>query len=342
MAKPYQLVSRDAQQALTEFSAEFDRVLALGGIDQWSARLGHSFSSPAIKTTYPIPLDAAGYRLRKGDDKLRSLYERSLSITTVEWSDGVSALLRQIEAPDFIGWGQAPANMAVEAQRHPNVLVADLLASNPLLDFYRDEFPGGSVASTIRLFASDHPVNILNSAFSTFSNVNVSFTEITPELIAAARLHFRNIKGPNGRPLGLRLGGLIVPAAHEEEARDLLERDTILEIVKNVAGDQNVGGIPKPNRAKGTPLVVADELTGILPSGASGDEDMIYAFAVRDGGAPAPSPWIVQDGGMEEITYSQEDALYKDTGKVGVKRILTAGATACLPHGILRFDLSPS
>jgi len=221
------------------------------------------------------------------------------------------------------------------------VLVADLLASNPLLDFYRDEFLGGSVASAIRLFASNHPHNVLNSAFGTFSNVNVAFTEITPELVKAARLHFRSVKGPNGRPLSLRLGGFIVPAAHEEEARDLLERDTILEAVRNVAGDQNVGGAAMGNRFKGAEIVVADELTGVLPSGASGDEDMIYAFAVRDGGAPAPPPWIVQDGGMEEITYSQEDALYKDTGKVGVKRILTAGATACLPHGILRFDLSP-
>src|SRR6187455_2532562 len=101
MASPYDLVSRDAQLALTEFSSEFDAALALGEVDQWAKSFALVNSSRAIRTTYPIPVSAAGYVLRQGDDKMRSLFEKSISMSPVEWVDGVAELARIIEAPDF-------------------------------------------------------------------------------------------------------------------------------------------------------------------------------------------------------------------------------------------------
>ena len=41
MGTPYNMVSRDAQVALNEFSLEFDGALALGPVEPWATTLGH-------------------------------------------------------------------------------------------------------------------------------------------------------------------------------------------------------------------------------------------------------------------------------------------------------------
>ena len=123
-------VSKDAVAALREFSSDFDQALALGEVDVWSKKLGSAVllnTSKAIKTTYPIPVSAAGYKERKGDDKMRRLYEKSLDMTTREWQDGVMGKARVIEAPDFIGWQSEPSRIAKEEQRMPNLLLAELI-----------------------------------------------------------------------------------------------------------------------------------------------------------------------------------------------------------------------
>ena len=352
MPSIYHNVPRDVQLALTEFSTDFDAAFALGGVTSWASELGVVNQSDAIRTTYPIPLSTAGYKLRDGDDKMRRLYERSLSMVPLEWIDGVYEKADIVEsAADFVGWNNEPANMAAEALRHPNVLVADILASNPLLDFYRIDLPGGSVASAINLFHGSHPYNVLKSGVGTFDNdwdagdtvqgLTVP-TELNATLVKQCRKHFRSLVGPNGRPLGLRFGGFLVPAAQEEAALDAFARDAIIDLVTNVAGSENVGGVAMQNRFSGTKVVVADELTGTLPSGASGDSDTVYAFAVKEGGAKAPPAWVVQRRGVpEEIRYEKTDQLYKDSGLVGVKYVLRMAAAAALPHAIVRIDLSP-
>lgn len=328
MATPYNLVSRDAQVALTDFSTQFDAALVTADILQWATQYGHSETSNAIQTTYPIPVDAAGYVERKGDDKMRELFERSLSIRPKEWVDGVMALARIVEAPDFIGWAGAPARIAKEGLRQPNKLVAAMLQANPLLDLYRSEHAGGSVASTINLFHGSHPVNIFDSSKGTFDNDH-TITGINAASIAAAKLRFRQKKAPNGEPMGLRLTHLLVPAALEEIAKDFFESDNLVLAIENQAGTENVGGTWTNNRHKGTvQVVVCDELL---------DANIVYAL---DAGSGA-FPWIVQTtGAPEEIRYDKNDALYKDAGKVGVKYVLTMGVAAALPHAIERLTIS--
>ena len=322
MATLYNLVSRDAQVALTEFSEQFDAALVTGEILQWATQYGLPNTSNAIQTTYPLPVDAAGYKERKGDDKMRELFERSMSIKPKEWQDGVVILAKQAEAPDFVGWVGAPARMAKEALRQPNKLVAAMLEANPYLDLYRSEHAGGSVASTIRLFADNHPVNIFDSSFGTFGNAH-TITGINATSIGACKTRFRQKKGPNGEPLGLRFTHLLVPAALEEIANDFFQSDNLVLAIENQAGTENVGGTWTNNRHKGTiQVVVCDELT---------DATKVYAL---DGSSGA-FPWIVQTTGAPElIEYTKQDQLYKDTGKIGVKYVLTMGVAAALPHAI--------
>ncbi len=328
MATPFYLVSHDAQQALTEFSNQFD--LAFSAADpetQWCREGGFVNSSRAIKTTYPIPLDAAGYKKRGGDEKMRRLYVRSLSMKPVEWYDGVEELASIVEAPDFIGWAGAPARIAREGIRFPNKLVATMLHANPLLDLYKEELPGGSVASTIRLFADVHPVNVLDDSFGTFDNDKTG-TGIDAATIKDMKHHFRSIKAANGEHMGLNLTHVYVPAALEEAAKDFFESDNLILAVEN-AGGTIVGGVPTNNRHKGTvTVVVCQELL---------DDNMIYGL---DLSADVPA-WILQDGGApEEIVYDKTDAKYKDTGMIGNKYVMLMAVAACLPHAIVRYTIS--
>lgn len=328
MSTLYNLVSRDAQIALNEFSTAFDAALALTNPDTWAEQLGLQNTSGAIRTTYPLPISAAGYKERSGDDKLRALFERSMSMTNKEWYDGCYAPSKIVEAPDFIGWGTEPSRIALEATRLPNTLIAALLTANPLLDLYREEFPGGSVASTINLFHSAHPVNILDAAFGTFDNDH-TFTAIDEAFVKAVKLRFRLKKGPNGKPLGLRFDTLLVPAAREDEALDFFARDTLIQVIENQAGSENVSAVPQSNRHKGTvKVVVCDELES---------DNVIYPMCAA---SPA-KPWIVQSAGpVEEVRYDKDSDYWKNTGMLGVKYVKTMGVAAALPHAIERCTAS--
>lgn len=326
MPVPYNLVSHDAQQALTEFSTAFDAALAVADPDGWAARLGYSFTSAALKTTFPLPLSQAGFRERLGDDKLRRLYEISLSIVPREWYDGVTAPSKVVEAPDFIGWVGEPARIATEWLRHPNTITAEMLYANPLLDLYRIERPGGSTASAIRLFSENHPVHVGVSGLGTFDNDLAG--SVDEALIVTLKEYFRSVKGPNGKPLGLRLGSLLVPPALEEQFRDLLELDTVVRAIRNVGKDENVAAVTVNNRHKGTVgLEVGDELE---------DANMVYAFA-----AAGPPPWVLQTTGTpEEIRFDKDSDSWKHTGDLGLKYTGQAGVVGALPHGIARVTIS--
>jgi hypothetical protein len=341
----YEHQPRDVQQALTEFRTELNAALALGGVEQWATEIGQVIQSSALQVTLPIAVRALKYRLRKGDDKLVNLFERSISLKWRAWQVGVEEEADKITALDW-----APADMALETMRMPNVLAADVLAQNPLLDFYRHPLPGGDVAPSIRLFAANHPVHVFDESYGTFDNHFdagdtvqgiVLSDALDTNLVKALRKHFRSIKGANGRSLGLRLGGLIITTKYEEDAADLFERDTVLEAISNAGQTDFVGGVTQKNRFAGTKYIVAEELTGDLPSGETGDEDTIYAFGVKQVGK-APPPWAVFNAGEERISYGPQDSKYKDEGKVAEKNVLRLDTTAVLPHAIARIDLSPA
>src|SRR5690242_17338968 len=116
MGSEFLLVSQDAQRALEEFSQEFSAALVQGAVEQWAKTLGLSRTSKALKTTYPVPVSAAGYSEFKGDMKYRSLFEKSLELKPKTWQDGVAELASIIEAPDFTGWNDQPAAMAAASQ----------------------------------------------------------------------------------------------------------------------------------------------------------------------------------------------------------------------------------
>jgi hypothetical protein len=330
---PHYQVSRDSADALREFSNEFRDALTLGEFETWAEQWGLVKRNAALKTTFPIPLSAAGYHEFKGDFKYRRLYERSLSMMTRLWQDGVEEFARVVEAPTFAGWVEEPARMAAEWNRLPNIMVADMLAlsslAGPLLDIYRD--PDTNAASSRRLFAADHPYNVLDATLGTFDN-RLTTTEAdiaSGAFFDAAELHFRSILGANGRPMGLKLGSCLVPSTRANLFKNTLQFDTIVRTIRNAADDDNVGAVTQNNIYKGTVgYTVADELA---------DQDHFY---IRAAGKAGLFPWAVLTGTLEEFVHDKTSARYKDSLKIAVALVGEAECAACLPHPIARVQIT--
>lgn len=341
MGTPFNLVSRDAAQSLTEYSDEFRTALTLGEFTPWAAELGFVRTTNALRTVWPIPLDAAGYKELKGDIKFRRLYSRSMSMISKTWYDGVQEKAAIIEAPDFIGWGEQPAAMAAEWQRQPNEIVADLLAANsfdgPLLDLYKDPDVQGS-SSTVHLF-DEHPYNVLLPDLGTFDN-RITCTEAqiaSGEVFDLIDEHFRNIMAADGKKrLGLTLTGgkLYVPATRNTAFKNVLNFDTL---IRTVAADGTinpssgaVAAVTQNNAYKNTfGFSVADELQS---------QDYFYA---RAAGRPGLHPIVIQTkGAPEEILHDKSSEMYKRSLEVGVAYVGEMNAGAALPHSIVRVEIT--
>ncbi len=334
MSDQFLQVSRDAAQRLTEFSDEMRGALALGDPDAWAPDFGLVRETDALSTVFPLPFDAAGYKEFKGDIKFRTLYTRSIRMRMKEWSDGIEEKAIVIEK-DLIDWAGAPANMAREWLRLPQTLLADMLATSafdgPLLDLYHDH--DSETASTRRLFATDHPSNVLQDGVGTIDNtMSTTVAEIKDgTFFKAVTDRFRTFKGPNGKPFGLNMnqGRFLVPATRDTLFKETLTQDTLIRTVKNVAATENVAAVTQTNQWKALGYQAADELQS---------EDYFYAFA---SGKPGLYPFVIQrNGAPEERIWDKSSEKYKNTSRVGIAYVGNMNVGAAMPYGIIRVHIT--
>jgi hypothetical protein len=216
----------------------------------------------------------------------------------------------------------------MEALRHPNRMVADLLFANPFIDFYADE--KDQLISEIRLFADNHPINVFDSQFGVFGNqftIGSIAVNGSNHWLSQAKRRFRTRKGPNNESLGLKLKTILCHPDREEEFLDLLEADVLLNTIAAGRGSEGNRSQVTENRHKHTvELVVGEELR---------EPDVFYLLG--NGETPA---WVVQEGpAPEQIIFDKSSARYQETGEIGLKSILKAGAAGVLPHAIERITI---
>lgn len=309
MGSEFNLVSQDAQRALEEFAQDFTAALVQDPVEEWAKTLGFHKTSRALKTTWPIPVDAAGYKEFLGDLKYRSLFEKSLELKPKTWQDGVAELASVVEAPDFIGWGTAPAAMATAAKSLLNEIIAAQLEANP------------ACWTTKTFFAADHPVNVFDSAAGSFDNdVTGASTDPTVNNLALAMQYFDQMKAANGRSLGLQMTHVMFHSSKRKLWKEILEQDILIQTIGSSFG-------PVKNLYMGAVKPIAcDEFTNV---------DKWYPLALNK---PGMKPWITQDeGAPEEIRQDKTDALYKTTLKVGIAYILRGNGGLALPHCVQRW-----
>ena len=313
MGNEFQLISVDAQIALTEFSQDFAMAYTQETTpeDDWARTLGLYKASTAMKTKFPIPVSAAGYKVFEGDIRYRAIFEKSFELVPLTWQDGVAELASIVEAPDFIGWpGQAEA-MAAAARSLPNEIISAALEANAVHPL-----------DGLSFFNAAHPVNLFDTGIGTFANTfSGAGTAASTSALETAKANMRKVKAANGKFMGLRVTHVVCDPTKEETWRNILERDLIIES----NGANNFGTVN--NRHKGTvKLVVSDQLT------VAGQW---YALGLNK---PGMYPWVVQDSGSPEtIIQDRSDALYKSSLKVGMASILRGNGGLALAHCIHRY-----
>ncbi len=353
MSQPYFQISRDAARALEEFSDQFRSALVLNEPDNWDdLGLSYTLAKAAGTATFPLPIDAAGYKEFEGDIKYRRLYNRSLSFRTKQWSDGVEEQAVVIENDQFSGWADAPGNMAREWKRLPLLMLASLLqgpapATNapaayfgPLLDLYRDR--DSNTASTIPLFSAVHQSNVFDAAVGTFNNI---LTTTHAQIASGAFFdqlyaYTASVLGANGKPLNVSVADtkLLLPTSLTREFKKVLEQDTLLTAISN-AGVQNatanvVAAQPRKNIDFG-------QITGqtVREFSIANGWDQVF-FAVL-GGNPSLYPWVaLQDSAPEERLFDKSSEFYKNSGKVKIGYIGNANVGAAMPHRIVRVQIT--
>jgi hypothetical protein len=341
---PYTAVSRTTADFLRKFDEAFRGALAIAEPDSlWAAQGGLVLSTEGmLQTTFPIPLSAAGYNEFNGDIKYRTLYELAINVFNDKtWQDGVEELAKIVEGPNFLGWDQESGNMAREWTRLPNTLVAEVLEANPNLEMYRD--PDTKVLTARALFAADHPFNVLDSAVGTFDN-DIGTTEadiLNGTFFSELKSYARSIKGPNGKPMGLRLTGgqILCNGTREELIDEALKQDNVIKVISDAGeitpptavGTAVAAAVQRNRHQNIVSYTVADELT-------DASDDYLYVLL---SGNPAAHPWVVmQQSSPEVIICDKDDAKYKEHLKVSFSSHGEAKAAAMMPHRIVRVTIS--
>jgi hypothetical protein len=326
MPRTVDQISATAARSLEDFDeALLESLAAIDPFDQWAFMFGETHMGE-FKTTWPVQVSTPGFRLRKGNDSFRDLYEREISMVPDVYVDAIKIDERKLRGPDWRGFGREPNRIAVEMRRHPNKLVAAVLNSDANIDFYTQEEEG--TTSSIPLFSANHLVNPLNPSGATFDNAHAG--SMDHAMLKAAFTRFMTRKAPNGEVMGLTITDMLVPAALGQSAKDLLESDNVLTaIAQDGTAPDNATGWTQ-NRMKGiVNLIICPELD-------THADDKIYLID-RNG----PAPWAVQSVEAPEIIeYDKSDELYKNMNQVGRKYVLPGGAKALLPHAIEQITIS--
>lgn len=353
MSIPYQQVSRDAARALEEFSDQFRNALVLADPQGWDDYgLSYTLANAAGTVTFPLPIDAAGYKEFKGEIKYRRMYTRSMSFRTKQWFDGVEEFVRVIESDQFNGWMQAPANMARAWKQLPLDLLAGLLQGSdpvtnapaayvgPLLDLYKDR--DSNTASTINLFADVHPCNVFDSAYGSFDNLrttthaDIANGNFYKDLAAYAA----SVRGANGKPLGITVSGskILNPTSLTHEFKAYLENDNLITAISNAGVLNATSGVVAAAQRKN---LAFGQLQAVEVKEFSIANGWDQVFFVVLGGAPELYPWVaLADSAPEESLFDKSSEFCKETKRVKVNYVGNANVGAAMPHRIVRYQIT--
>jgi phage major head subunit gpT-like protein len=230
----------------TEFKLGFNTAYA--ATEPWWSKLATQVPSSAKSNTYGWIAQVIKLRKWLGPRVSVNLSEHVSTIINSPFEGTVEVLRDDIE-DDNLGLYSAliVPELAQATKKHPDQLLAAMLAANPLC------FDG------IALFSASHPTYatagaVYSNSFALTLNAD-NFNTVWSAMVSYT--------GEDGQPLLVNPMTLFVPPQLKLVANQIMNSTTAAVPIKNVAASENVGGASIDNMMKGwAEVVVLPELAG--------------------------------------------------------------------------------
>lgn len=321
MAKlnPATTLPQSSREALEIFDERYNAAQLLAQPQTWVSELGEVASTPALETRYPMSILSLKFEetIEEGG-RFKTIGERDVELTVVEYDDGVEIELKKLLTNTFSAkrWEDAPAAMLQAEEIFKLKLIASALVANTETCGWDD----------LALFHDAHLCNPKDAASATFDNLQgtakdvADLTKLEEEITLMAE-----VLDVNGDPLGVMPTHIGVPRQKFQKLKNLLKQDF-------VATSAGTATMRNPYNDGSLTVVRMDQLTD------NNDWYLFDANLIAKGVAP----WIVAqlaltNPGFDALClrrYDENSDRFKNTGKLAVSKHVFYGRKFLFPHAI--------
>jgi phage major head subunit gpT-like protein len=230
------------QRLMTDFQVGFDAYQPVWQDIALRVPSNGAFNTYGWMSSYPKWREWIGHRIFK------HIAPRAYALINKDWEVSIEILRNVVEDDQFGFYSQIVNGMGAQGSALWDQLIAEALMKGNTTDGYDGQY----------FFDTDHPVDLDSASAGTYSNV-LTAKPLTVDNVALGRRTMAGFKDENGNFRRIRPNLVVVPPSLEQPANEAVAAQYAMPI-KNVAGDQNVGGIAMPNPNAGMRVVVLEEL----------------------------------------------------------------------------------
>lgn len=268
----------------------------------------------------------SGMRLWDGDREFKEWDYTTFKVEDQKYERSVRVKLEDFIAKKFGKYSMIPQELAMAVRSLPKKLLEYCLINGDSASLVK-AYDG------LALFATNHKVNP-KAGSATFSNLFTGGSAIpfNDAGLKSVRQKFREMKAPNGEPMGLRLTHVLVGPEHEDDVDRLFNARELRTVPAAASGgtEQAIGNW----QSRGVKAIVVD--------GLSADTDGIWYGLAAMPGRPGRPFHVHLPGGpgapMKVLGEASEHAA--KTGEALFMVDKSAVAFPCFPQMIIRCEPS--
>jgi hypothetical protein len=304
--------------ALREFDDRYIASIGAAPAPTWSD-MGDLIPTNAPMVTFPISALSLKYQQFSGENRFKSLLEKSFDLKAQEFDTGIEGKLLDILSKTFAyrNWLQGPARMLIAEGRFRNRSIAALLEAGTSTNW----------VDGVPFFSAAHPSDLSNGSNGTWSNYQSTPKDVIsiPNIAAEVTL-MQGALDENGEKVGTEPDTILVPTAKYEGTKNLLAQALILGGPTTATSN---GAINNPYLGRFN-VVHVPELT---------DVDDWYLVDSKLLASTGLAPWIsmrytVPSPALELREFGEESDFFKNTGKIAKSSHIWYGFSLGFPHAI--------
>jgi phage major head subunit gpT-like protein len=244
------LIRDNAEKLFVQFSAQFQA--AFDATPVYYPSFATEMPSSTDVNLYHWIAQLPGMRKWVGDRQMNNVALRDYEVRNEPYEDAISLDKFKVMNDQYGAFGPTVDAFGQAVRRWPDEIMAAVVEAGNSTVCYDGQY----------FFDVDHPVSLDDASLSTYSNnlvgaaYNIANDPIGVwQALSEAASAF---KGDSGKPLAVQLDGLMVPPQYRRYAVQAAKAELIPQAIKNVAGNENVGGAAVSNIYQGDFTVIVN------------------------------------------------------------------------------------